>query len=559
MIKKNSIKLVLIFLLALIVRCWRVGSYPPLLWDEAALGYNAYSILKTGRDEYGHRFPLIFKSFGDYKPGFYLYLSLPFIALLGLNELAIRLPSVIFGALTPIFLYFLVKNLFQKPRLALWSSLVLALLPWQIHFSRGAWEVNLMTSFLVLASWLWFQTKNLPLGLAFLAFSLGIYQGAKLLVPLIGFGWLIFSWPERKKIKLNLNPGSYFLSGLILFLILIWYGLSFVGPAKNRLKVMSLFTYPRPEREVKEILKEDGLTKKNWHFYLFHHQSFYFLRGFLTRYFNHFSPRFLAFDGDWTNPRHSAPYFGVIGRVNFVLFLLGLITFLSQKHPFSAYFLFYWLLLAPLPAALSRDIITGVRSFSLVIPLAVFIAWGIEKILGWQQLIQIKSFLGKKILFYSFVLALLGFYLLDFVYWWDLYSVHMVKKSPKDWLFGYKEVIEYLTQRETEFDQILVTDFYGQPYIYYLFYRQYPPRQYQKQAQLIENQFGDVGRVEKIDKIIFGPIDKAKAENCSHCLVIFAEDELLRTGLYHQQQFFTQLKPLGRINQSALFYAYEKK
>jgi len=65
-------KLLIIFLISLIIRLYQI-SYPPLLWDEASLGYNAYSILQTGRDEYGKLLPLIFKSFGDYKPGLYAY------------------------------------------------------------------------------------------------------------------------------------------------------------------------------------------------------------------------------------------------------------------------------------------------------------------------------------------------------------------------------------------------------------------------------------------------------------------------------------------------------
>ena len=82
--------LILITLSALALRLYR-PNYPSLLWDEAALGYNSYSILKTARDEYGTLLPLIFKSFGDYKPGLYVYLTLPFVATLGLTPLAIRL------------------------------------------------------------------------------------------------------------------------------------------------------------------------------------------------------------------------------------------------------------------------------------------------------------------------------------------------------------------------------------------------------------------------------------------------------------------------------------
>ena len=78
----------------------------PLLWDEAALGYNAYSISQTLRDEYGQFMPLIFKSFGDYKPGLYVYLAVPFVTIFGLNEISVRLPSIILGALSPILLFF---------------------------------------------------------------------------------------------------------------------------------------------------------------------------------------------------------------------------------------------------------------------------------------------------------------------------------------------------------------------------------------------------------------------------------------------------------------------
>ena len=41
---------ILIFLLAFAIRIFRF-DHLPLLWDEASLGYNAYSILKTGKDE----------------------------------------------------------------------------------------------------------------------------------------------------------------------------------------------------------------------------------------------------------------------------------------------------------------------------------------------------------------------------------------------------------------------------------------------------------------------------------------------------------------------------
>ena len=104
----KKIALIFIFALALFLRIYKLGSCPVgFLWDEAALGYNGYSILKTGRDEYGKFLPIIFKSFGDYKPGLYVYLTVPSIAIFGLTEFSTRLPAAIFGSLTVLLIYFL--------------------------------------------------------------------------------------------------------------------------------------------------------------------------------------------------------------------------------------------------------------------------------------------------------------------------------------------------------------------------------------------------------------------------------------------------------------------
>ena len=117
---KRFFPIAIIFLLALFLRIYNLANQPPgMTWDEAALGYDAYSILKTGRDQHGAFMPIIFKSFGDYKPGVYVYLTVPAVALLGLNETAVRMPSAIFGALAVIGIYLLTNLLFgseAKPR-----------------------------------------------------------------------------------------------------------------------------------------------------------------------------------------------------------------------------------------------------------------------------------------------------------------------------------------------------------------------------------------------------------------------------------------------------------
>src|SRR3989344_4548439 len=107
--------LILIVFVGLILRFYQLGVNPPsLTWDEASQGYNAYSILKTGADEYGNKFPISIRSFDDYKPALYTYLAVPGIAIFGLNEFAVRVPSALIGVLSILAIYFLVKELLQK-------------------------------------------------------------------------------------------------------------------------------------------------------------------------------------------------------------------------------------------------------------------------------------------------------------------------------------------------------------------------------------------------------------------------------------------------------------
>src|SRR3989344_7737190 len=157
--KKNIYLIILtfVFLLAFFLRFYNLGSNPPsLTWDEASLGYNAYSILKTGADEYGNKLPLSIRSFDDYKPPLYVYLTIPFVALFGLSEFSVRLPSAIIGALSVIVIYFLVKEFLQRwdkkhqELIALVSALFLAISPWQLQFSRGAFEGNIGIFFYIL-------------------------------------------------------------------------------------------------------------------------------------------------------------------------------------------------------------------------------------------------------------------------------------------------------------------------------------------------------------------------------------------------------------------------
>src|SRR3990170_1032555 len=135
----KKIILIAIVLLAAVLRFWQLDSYPALNADEAAVGYNAYSLIQTGKDEHGNTWPVHFQSFNDYKPGLYFYLVLPFVKILGLNEWAVRIPNAALGTLTVLAIYLLIKELkignsldFKNLKLGIEEigAFMLAISPW---------------------------------------------------------------------------------------------------------------------------------------------------------------------------------------------------------------------------------------------------------------------------------------------------------------------------------------------------------------------------------------------------------------------------------------------
>src|SRR3989344_6943662 len=99
---KKNLLIFLVILLVFILRFYHLNLTPPsLYWDEASLGYNAYSILKTTRDEHGKFLPLTnFEAFGDYKPPGYIYAAVPSIAIFrDINGLF----NLFLGQKTPFF------------------------------------------------------------------------------------------------------------------------------------------------------------------------------------------------------------------------------------------------------------------------------------------------------------------------------------------------------------------------------------------------------------------------------------------------------------------------
>jgi len=502
--------IIVILLVAAFLRLWRLGINPPhLAPDEASLWYNAYSILKTGRDEYGKLLPIIFKSFGDFKPGLYVYTAIPTILLFGLTEFTVRLPSAIAGIIAVYFLYLIIGKLFKNNKsiftgksLALVTSFFLAISPWHIHFSRGAWEVNLSLTLTLVGIYFFLkaidQQKYLVWSAVFFALTLVAYQGAKLSTGIVLLILTFLYWKDCIRFDRKLVLKSVVV-GLIISLPII---VSMFQGKAGRLTVFSVFSYPRPVEYVQTFLDQGEEVIGGISYYLFHSEGVNFVRGIMGRWFNHYSPRFLFFEGDWANPRHSIPNHGVMLLFDLILVIAGLIGLAKYGKTKESKFIWLWLILAPLPSILSRDQVHAIRAYNLVIPMIVVSSIGVMTI--YSLITKNKS----KLVQFGLKGVALIIFVLSYTYFLDAYFIHQPKHNSKYWDYGMKQVVEIVTPIQGNYEKVLVQQSFAQPYIYFLFFQKYDPSMYQENAELVASEYKfDVGYVKNLDNIEFGPID----------------------------------------------------
>lgn len=526
---KRIIIIFTIVLIGFLIRILGVSSTPPgLTWDEVSLGYNAYSILTTGRDEYGEILPLTLKSFGDYKPALYSYLIIPFIFFFGLNELAVRLPSVVFGTASILLVFLLVRELFKSDIKGYLASLMYALSPWAMIFSRPAFEANLSVFMNLLGFYLlvrWINSRNLTLlliSLIVFCFSIFTYQASRLFVPIIIFTTVLIS--GRYKRLATKEMGLF--GGMFLILIATFFTLIILGQT-DRLASVNYFAYTRLEEKTQIILNEDNL-KNDFYFTFFHGQWFEYIRGLFERYLMYFSPKTLLIDGDYAE-RHSTPDIGVLNLYSLIFLPLGLYWLIKKENRYSQNLILLWLLVSPLPAVLSRDLFTTLRGINMSIPWAIleglglyFIVFNGLRYLWLKYLIRVLAGLA--------IVVSVGVFL-------DSYFIHLPKEHSKFWLYGYKQVFE--KTEELNFDkyrQVVISDDYGQPYIYYLFYSKYSPLKFQNQAKLIQ-QGVDVGTVKKIDNIEFRHIYWPSDRSSEKSLFIGTLEELPDKDIQGNEKF----------------------
>ena len=102
-------------ILAAGIRLLSLDTNPPGFFrDEADKGYTSYLLLKTGCDGSGKRFPLFVQSLRVTTSSLYQYVDIPFVAVLGLEERAVRLPAALAGCLAVFVTFVLARRVVGK-------------------------------------------------------------------------------------------------------------------------------------------------------------------------------------------------------------------------------------------------------------------------------------------------------------------------------------------------------------------------------------------------------------------------------------------------------------
>lgn len=486
---KYKILLFTIIVIGVFLRFYQLGVNPPsMTWDEVALGYNAYSLGLDGKDEFGTFLPIAYlESFGDYKPPVYSYLDILPIKLFGLTSFAVRFPSALFGSLTVLVTYFLVKRIFysskQKVLYALISAGVLAFSPWHIMLSRAAFEANIATFFLVVGMWTFLaaiQEKKWLLLISVISFVLSLYSFnssrivAPLLVVMLALAFYKDLWKIKKQAILAIILGIILSSPLVPFML--------SPQAKVRFQEVNIFTDPKLiENRNQQIVNDDNSIISR----VIHNHRVVYGLAYATHYLDHFNPSYLFTKGD-INPKFSIQDVGQMYLFDLPFILLGLFLLFRKREGYW-WIVPLWLLIGIIPAGAARETPHALRTEATLPTYQMLAAYGLVSAAFLLEKSTHKRIVKKAV--YGFMAL---FFLGNVFYFQYQYFQHYPWRFSADWQYGYKESIGYVIDHKDQYKHIYDSGSMGRPYIYYLFYTKTDPREFRKTMKVTRNVFGFV-------------------------------------------------------------------
>jgi 4-amino-4-deoxy-L-arabinose transferase-like glycosyltransferase len=376
---------VAILVLAAVLRLAALDQTPPPIHaDEAPNAWNAYTLLKTGKDQYGVSWPIFYiRAFGDYRTASYAYALVPFQSLGGMNVWTTRLPAAFGGIISVLLSYLIAARFFGVPT-ALVAAAMLALNPWHLQISRWGHEASLspLLVLLSIAALLW---ANLPIddksprprpllaGLAgaIIAASCYGYSAVRAFLPCFMIGVLTVTWRGWSGSLKSRNGrravSAFAFTGIALFGPLLWSHLTdpIIG---ERARILGWVWN-----------ESDTLVEK--------------VGQVIARYLDHYSLGFLFLTGD-QDPALSSPMgFALYHWYDLPLVLVGLVGLIRLfKTSTAARIVLVWLVLYPVGDILFPHVSAhSLRSLAGVSCLALISAFGAVQVGHWLLTMRQKS------------------------------------------------------------------------------------------------------------------------------------------------------------------------
>lgn len=458
--RKEFLILTLIVFIGGVLRLYKLDKIPSGFYvDEAAIGYNAYSLLLTGKDEYGKSFPVFLRSYGLVSPPLYTYLTVIPIKVFGLSIYSVRVLSSISGIMSIVFVYLILKKLkiFRNNYVAYIGTFLFAVSPWSIFFSRGAFEANF--AFLLILVVVYFlllceeQLIYLVPAAAVASISTHAYQAERLIVYVL-LGGFVLMLVLRKKIK------SFFVKevicALIVFLLIQAPQLFLLLTPSFGSRAVGLFyksAILRDSIRISHFLPDIVVI------------PLAFLREFLSQFTSYFSPRNLFWEGD-SDLQRSLPALSVFYSWMIAPYLIGFYLFLKSLKEVKYQFVLLMLVSFVLPAALTGDPFSTLRSQPLLLPLLVIICLGID-------------FFIQKLSAFPLVMIGVTLIFISAIYFWRSYFVLLPSERATIWGYGYNQLADEIKKRPEE--KFIVDESRSKPsYIELLFFLKYPPAEFHK-------------------------------------------------------------------------------
>lgn len=513
----HKITLTLIVILASFLRLYHLSTIPAgVNRDEASVGYTAYSILQTGKDEYGKVLPISFESFGDWKLPLYIYTSIPFVKILGLSELAVRLPSAVSGILTVGALFVLVRIAFANIPLALLSSFILSIMPWHIHISRVESESNIAILFSTLATILFLKalqykrTMFLTFSGILFALTFYTYHGNHIFTTVYALGLIFIYRNEVFRI-----PRWFVSASIATTLVVIILTFTLHSADKTKISGIGIFGDPTIVHTKIELPRLSHNNPSSSLSRLIHNKPVYALITISQNYLKSYSPEFLFITGGG-NHAHNIRGYGNMHPIESIFLLLGFCVAVTQIKKRQYLVILVWLFAAGIAPAITKDAPHSNRMFAVVPALSILVALGIQ----YAQTFIVTQ---KKWLFPTVVCML---YMSALVLYLDAYFIHFPKEEAQHWGSSYKQLSVIINKPENKYKSIIISNPSESPYIYMLFYGSYDPAQYQKESiryPISPDGFTDV---KAFGRFTFRAIDWGSDIHLSNTLIISTPEDI---------------------------------